>query len=217
MGKRAVLVCGIIRKDIEDILSSLPYEADIIEMDEQLHNSPEKLRDAIQEKIDSLEGYDEIILTYLLCGNALLGIKSGSVPLRFIKGDDCIYACLCHRSDYQDLRSSSIFMSKGWLSTRRNAVAEYEETLKKYGERRTRIVYEAMYHNYRHLVYMQTEDSVSAETEEKLSGLSEIMDTDILYIDGSVELYRKLLMLEDSDDIFVLGPGCEVTGDIFRK
>lgn len=217
MGKRAILGCGIIRNDIEDLLRDLPYEADIIWMDEDLHNSPEKLHDELQKTIDSLQDYDEIILSYLLCGNALLKITGGRVPLRFIKGDDCIYASLCHRDDYMDLRSSSIFMSKGWLSTRRNAVAEYEATVEKYGERRTKMVYEAMYHNYRHLVYMKTEDTVDPEAADKLTGLAQIMDTDVLYIDGSRELYRKLLRLEESDEIAVLSPGEEVTADLFRK
>ncbi|MBO4360159.1 MAG: DUF1638 domain-containing protein [Eubacteriaceae bacterium] len=214
--KRAIIGCGIIRSDIEPIVESLPYEADVFWLDAELHNVPENLKSVLQEKIDELAGYDEIIITYALCGNALLGIKSDTSTLIFIRGDDCIYADMCHRPDYMDLRRSSIFLSRGWLSTRRNADVMYQETLKKYGESRTQMIYEAMYGNYRHLVYMKLEDEVDPETMEKLEKLAGIMDTDILVLDGSIEMYRELLELKDSEHIARLEPGTEITMDIFR-
>ena len=214
--KRAIIGCGIIRSDIEPIVESLSYEADVFWLDPELHNVPENLKTVLQEKIDELGDYDEIIITYALCGNALLGIKSGTSTLIFIRGDDCIYADMCHRDDYMDLRRSSIFLSRGWLSTRRNADVMYQETLEKYGERRTRMIYETMYGNYKHLVYMKLEDEVDPETMQKLEKLSEIMDTDILILEGSLEMYRELLELKDSVHIARLEPGTEVTMDIFR-
>ena len=214
--KRAIIGCGIIRNDIESIVKSLPYEADVFWLDADLHNIPENLKTVLQEKIDELCDYDEIIITYALCGNALLGIKSNHSKLIFIKGDDCIYANMCHRSDYMDLRSSSIFLSRGWLSTRRNADVMYRQTLEKYGERRTKMIYDAMYGNYKHLVYMKLEDEVDDETMEKLEKLAEVMDTDILILDGSLEMYQELLELKDSEHIIRLEPGTPVTLDMFR-
>ena len=214
--KRAIIGCGIIKSDIEPIVESLPYEADVFWLDAELHNVPENLKNVLQEKINELRDCDEIIITYALCGNAMLGIKSDTSTLIFIRGDDCIYADMCHRDDYMDLRRSSIFLSRGWLSTRRNADVMYQETLAKYGERRTKMIYEAMYGNYRHLVYMKLEDEVDDETMAKLEKLSEIMDTDILILEGSLEMYRELLELKDSEHIARLEPGTEVTMDIFR-
>ena len=73
-----------------------------------------------------------------------------------------------------------------------------------------------MYGNYKHLVYMKLEDEVDDETMEKLEKLAEVMDTDILILDGSLEMYRELLELKDSEHIIRLEPGTPVTLDMFR-
>ena len=215
--KRAIVGCGIIRKDIEHLLTALPYEADIFWLDEKLHEFPEKLRDALQEKINELEDYDEIILGYLLCGNGLLGIKSGNSKLRFIKGDDCIYANLCHREDYSELRRTSIFLSNGWLSTNRNGLTEYQRTLEKYGEKRTKMIYEAMYKNYKYVAYMQLDEEVTDDHRKKVSELAEVMDVEPLYVQGSLQLFEDLFQLKDNEKIYILEPGTEITAEIFME
>ena len=48
--KRAIICCGIIYQDIEDVLKSLPYEADIIQLPPKLHNHPDQLTSQLQEE-----------------------------------------------------------------------------------------------------------------------------------------------------------------------
>lgn len=215
--KRAIVGCGIIKRDIEHLLNDLPYEADIFWLDEKLHEFPENLNKVLQEKIDELTDYDEIILAYMLCGNGLLGIKSNNARLRFIKGDDCIYANLCHRADYADLRRSSIFLSHGWLSTTRNSLAEYERSLEKYGERRTKLIYETMYKNYKHVAYMKLDDTISEEDKQKVEQMAGIMNVEPIYVDGSLELFKDLFYLRENDKICVLEIGKEVTTELFTE
>ncbi len=152
----------MIKKDIEPLIKGLGYEYELIWLDETLHNTPQKLHDTLQETIDSLSDCDEIILTYLLCGNALVGIKSDHSELRFLKGDDCICACMSLREDYKQLRTSAIFLSSGWLSSQRSPLTEYDALLQKYGEKRTKTVYNAMYRNYKNIVYMKMDENEEA-------------------------------------------------------
>lgn len=215
--KRAIVGCGIIRKDIEHLLEDLPYEADVFWLDEKLHEFPDNLRKVLQEKIDELSDYDEIILGYMLCGNGLLGIKSEKSKLRFIKGDDCIYANLCHREDYSDLRRCSLFLSHGWLSTTRNSLAEYERTLEKYGEERTQMIYEALYKNYKYVTYMQLDDEICEEDKLKMDQMAQVMNVEPLYIRGSLDLFKDLFYLKDNDKICVLDADKEITTQIFME
>ena len=215
--KRAIVGCGIIKQDIEHLLNDLPYEADVFWLDEKLHEFPDNLRKVLQEKIDELTDYDEIILGYMLCGNGLLGIKSGKSTLRFIKGDDCIYANLCHRDDYTALRSSSIFLSHGWLSTNRNSLSEYQKTVEKYGEKRAKRIYDAMYKNYKHVAYMQLDDEISEEDRLKVDEMAQIMTVEPLYVKGSLELFRDLFYLKENDKIYVLDADKEITMEIFME
>ena len=58
--------------------------------------------------------------------------------------------------------------------------------------------------------------STVVHDREKLEKLAEVMDTDILILDGSLEMYRELLELKDSEHIIRLEPGTPVTLDMFR-
>ncbi len=215
--KRAVIGCGIIRRDIGKIVDGLPYEADVFWLDEDLHNTPAKLHDALQAKIGELGDYGEIILTYLLCGNALIGIGSDTSRIRFLRGDDCIYAQMCLCPEYRELRPRSFFLSHGWLSTSRNSLEEYDRTVEKYGERRARRICDALYRNYRNVVYMKLGGEVPEEDREKVLRFAELAKVEPLYMDGSLELYRKLLWLEDCPEVTVLEAGERVSESLFRN
>lgn len=208
----AVIGCSMIRSDIEPLISLMPEKPDVFWLDEKLHESPKKLGPAIQEVLDSLTGYDEVILTYLLCGNALLGLHCDTAPIRFLKGDDCIYACMCLREDYGELRPRSLFTSRGWMNTGRNPLESYNETLKKYGPRRTKMIYDAMYRNYRHVVFMKLgDDEINDADRERTERFASTLGLDTLYLDGSTELYRKLLVREDGPEINLVEPGHVIT------
>ena len=215
--KRGIIGCGIIRKDIQEMVDQLPYEAEICWLDEDLHSYPAKLHDEIQKKIDEMSECEEIVLTYLLCGNALVGIGSDTSRVRFIKGDDCIYAELCSLPEYKELRSRSFFLSHGWLNTRRNSIEDYRQTVEKYGEKRARRIYDALYRNYRNVIYMRMNGETPEEDQRKVEEFAAITKLEPRYVDGSLELYRKLLYLEEDERITVLQPGERVSERMFRN
>ena len=211
--KRTIIACGTIRDDIEPIIESINYEAEVIWLDKNLHAVPQNLNTELQKTIDSLSECDEIILTYLLCGNALLGLHSDTSILRFIKGDDCIYADLCLRDDYKDLRCSSFFLSHGWMNTERNIIVEYQKTIEKYGEKRGKHIWDVMYRNYKHLAYMQLQedDILTPEEEDRINTMAEYANVDVIRVKGSTLMYEKLLFLEDDPAIAVIEKGHTIT------
>lgn len=211
--KRAIIACETIKEDLEPLINNIDYEAEVIWLDKNLHAVPQNLNVELQKTIDRLSDCDEIILTYLLCGNALLGIKSDNSLLRFIKGDDCIYADLCLRDDYKDLRCSSFFLSHGWMDTDRNILVEYQATVDKYGEKRAKHIWDVMYKNYKHLCYMELkeDDSLTKEEEERINIMAEYANVDVIHVKGSTLMYEKLLSLEDDPGIAVIDKGHVIT------
>lgn len=61
------------------------YEMDIpvIWMDRRLHNDVENLHRMIQKQINENQDAEEILLSYGLCGNAVLGLYSAETKLIF--------------------------------------------------------------------------------------------------------------------------------------
>lgn len=216
--KKAIIGCGLIKKDIVGLMDKIDYEYKEFWMDPNYHNFPEKLKEAIIREIEAIDEtnekvptYDEIILTFGLCGQALLGISSRTAIVTFIKGDDCIFADLHSRDDYKELRSSCIFSSNGWLSSRGNILDEYNAMSEKYGEKRAKRMYIALYKNYKHICYMKLENDIIEEDKEKLKDMEQVTGLDTIVRDGSLDLYEDLLYGRRNEFIKTIRPGEKTT------
>ena len=70
-------------KVLEDLLGKrLPAGVPAVWLDVMLHNSPKKLGAALQEQIDALAQPSFVIVGYGLCGNGLVGVRSGVLGRR---------------------------------------------------------------------------------------------------------------------------------------
>ena len=83
-----IIACATV---IEEMFPLLPEGMTYEILDFGLHLTPEKLRDKLQEKIDtaSVEA-DTIILGYGLCAMAVVGLKATKCTLVVPRVDDCI-------------------------------------------------------------------------------------------------------------------------------
>lgn len=196
--KKVLLCCGMIKKELENVLNADHPDIDVVWLDEDLHSHPDKLREEIQKNIDSLIGYDEIMLSYGLCGNALIGITARHCDILYPKTDDCINALLCDNCRLAELRKNSFFVSRGWLNTDRSGES-YERMVKKYGEARAQRIYKAMYKNYNNVVYMKIEDVIADEMNDAALDIADRLDLNLLYEPAGIRLYEKLLTGTDDD------------------
>ncbi|MFW6113799.1 MAG: DUF1638 domain-containing protein, partial [Actinomycetota bacterium] len=69
-GGTRIIACATVMEELRRM--DVPEEI-LIEFDFGLHVFPDKLRDALQEKVDSMPGSGDIILGYGLCSNAVVG------------------------------------------------------------------------------------------------------------------------------------------------
>lgn len=108
-----------------------------------LHNTPEILRQQVQNAIDSVDGdYDAILIGYGLCSNGLVDIKAKDKKLVIMRGHDCITFLLGSKKRYQgyfDQNPGTYWYSPGWIDTTLMPSKErldtiYQEYKEKYGE-----------------------------------------------------------------------------------
>lgn len=108
-----------------------------------LHNTPDLLRTALQEAVDSAPEESEAVLVgYGLCCNGIDGIVARSRPLVFMRGHDCITFLLGSRDRYREYverRPGTYWYSAGWIETGFTPGPETAERtlrayIEKYGE-----------------------------------------------------------------------------------
>ena len=107
-----------------------------------LHDHPDRLRAAIQTSITGLEAdpqVEAIALAYGRCGNGLLGVRAGRVPLVLPQAHDCISILLGGVDRHNALlreNPGTYFCSPGWVREKRVPGPDRETYLRTlYGER----------------------------------------------------------------------------------
>ena len=90
-----------------------------------LHDYPDRLREQLQKTIASLESdpaVEVILLAYGRCGNGLVGVRAGRVPLVLPRGHDCISILLGGPATHEAVlreQPGTYFYSPGWIRGRR--------------------------------------------------------------------------------------------------
>ena len=199
--KRLLLGCGIMQRELEDAVKRYEIDDLTIEwMQGGLHNNPQDLHNALQEKIDAATEYDEIILGYGLCGNALLGITATNCDVLYPKTDDCISALMCENCRMSELRRNSFFTSRGWLSE--NATDQYTEDynrmVERFDEETAKELMDDIYGAYKNLVYMKTEENIDEEDMNKAKEKAGIMGLELIIEQASITLYEKLIQSDET-------------------
>lgn len=137
--KKALIACGVFKPEIEALLASGTLEGvdrgNIIFLEGGLHATPGRLREVLQETIESLE--DEgvcsgIAILYGVCGRGVAGVKSRTLPLFIPRVHDCIALFLGSDTRYRrefEKTPGTFYITPGW----------YEEGLTPFGKRGNRV------------------------------------------------------------------------------
>lgn len=210
--KTAFIACGLLKADLDGLLEEIKPDFDIYWLEPGLHNSPEKLRIELQKKIDELQGYDKIILSYALCGNALIGIKATHCDVVYLKSDDCINAFMCENPCLSELRRRAIFTNRSWLTSSISDSDEITRMYQKYGEERAKQIIEMMYKHYKELVYMKTEqDEIDDENLNAAKKFAEKINVELIFEPATLRMYRNLISQQPDENIKTLKKGETLT------
>lgn len=137
------VICKVMQKEAYLCASRSRNIVDIVLMPQGLHDTPDRLRDEVQEELNKTtdvygKPYDAILLGYCLCSNGIVGLKS-NVPVVVARGHDCITLLLGSRHKYQDYFDTHrgvYWYSVGWIeNTLMPGKDRYEKILAEYSEK----------------------------------------------------------------------------------
>ncbi len=222
-----VLACQVFQDLMERFLP--PDLADQITFfDYGLHAVPKQLRLTVQEAIDRITTPSLVVLGYGLCGNGLNNIKAGPHTLLIPRTDDCIAIFLGSYEAYRRQFSESpgtYWLSKGWLESGTNPLAEYEKYVETYGEEEAEWLMDQQYRHYKRLTlvahrqedldtYRPQAQKVAAYCSRWNFSYSEILGSDV-YVRKLVEIAGDLS--QANDEFLVIPPGGELQQSQFIR
>lgn len=189
--KTALFACKTIRDEVLHAATKAVQVPEIFWIESGLHNSPQRLRSVLQQKLDGLDGVERVLMAFGQCGHATEELRSGDFEIIFPRVDDCITLLLgsMQRRTEAAETQGAYFLTKGWLAGERNIWAEYQYAVKKYGEGRAAEIVQLMLGNYKRIVVLDTESydlsSILPQTRliaETFGLKHEIVNTDLIYL-----------------------------------
>ncbi len=230
-GKTKIIACAVVSEEIRPLL---PEGIDFEKMDFGLHQSPEKLHQELQRKIDESREYDCIVLGYGMCGMATVGLHSDTATLVIPKADDCISVFLGSRDTYEKRQREfpgSYFLTRGWLDGfeegKINELSPITDIMRKltekYGVERARRIFSvyqdrAVLQNYKRMVFISTTDGRDLERyREKGRERAVRLKLDFEEVKGTDTFLRKLVGCNWDEQFVIVPPGRPVSFDDFKS
>lgn len=162
-----VLACEALRPEIEYVIEEAQSIPEIIYMEQELHNIPDKMRAVLQEKISGLEkerqDIDEIVMGFGLCGRGTAGVKTDRVTLVYPRVHDCVplYFGLPQK-ETSKFQEGKLCLAAGALKYGKIAQHltenRYKVYAEKFGEKRAKKMIQAensVFSNYKSLCHIK--------------------------------------------------------------
>ena len=212
-----VIACSVLKNEF---LAVNPDGARFEFLEQGLHRTPDKMRPAIQEKIDEVsDDIDFIVLGYGLCGNGTLGIRARKIPLVIPKAHDCItywLGSLERHMQEHNKTPASYYLTKGWIEEAKAPLAAFDEYKERYGWETADWVIKEEFKNYTRLALITTGAYDPAQYRKYAQINATFLGVKYEEIAGSLALFEKMMKGEWRDNGFIiLKPGEEITQNMF--
>jgi len=231
MNKKKVYVigCAVLALDLKQVAGRLGLDFKTRFLQAGLHETPDLLRQKVQEAVDEISLRDDcqrIVIGYGVCGRGTVGIRAASKPLAIPKVHDCIALFLGGDTAYKrqfKQYPGTYYISAGWYEEKTEPISQrrksayygdkklnYDELVETYGEEAAVETFKFLNtwkDNYQRAAYIET----GTEKSDKYEGYAREMAQEYGWVyeklTGSSSLLEKLVSTEAStDEILVVPP-----------
>ncbi len=188
-----LLACEVMREEILRIPPGEEVQLAFLPMG--LHARPMRLRSAIAEALERPRNFDQIVLGFGLCGNALDGLVSPHAPLIVPRVHDCIPLLAGHPPAYDGtaLEQGIFYLSGGWMEGERTLLSEHRRTARRFGEEKALRVFHSMLSGYRGFVFIRTDHPRVEELERDAEALAALAQLPPEFVQGRRERLERLV------------------------
>ena len=206
--RRRVLACATV---LEEIQAYLPADVAAEVLDFGLHLRPENLKRVLQQKIDEISPYcDVVLLGYGLCSMAVVGLQARAAFLVIPRVDDCIGIFLgsCQNYKAEVLKEpGTYYLTKGWIDVADTPFEEHKRLVEKFGVEKANRMTRLMLRNYQRLALINTGNYEIDQYRDYARSMAESFNLRFEEIKGSSSYVEKMITGPWNEDFLVVAPG----------
>jgi len=211
--KAVVLTCRAIEDEISFVLKENGLSYPMILVDAGLHDFPIKLKEKLQETIDRLCNVDYILLGYALCGNGTIGLRSENATIVLPQFNDCIAMLLGSDERYHEnlgIKMGAYFCTRGWLEYLNPKKDYYDPMVPKIGHEKAYKIAKTIISNYKRFTLIENEAYNQEASFQKMKELADFFELQTHRMQGTLDIFRRLLNGQWDDKFQIVPPGQEV-------
>ncbi len=106
-----IIACKTIEQELNAAMEQTGCDYPVVWLEPGLHDVPKKLHETLEAHLDTVRGYDTVLLAMGFCGNSVVGLHTHDFELVIPRRDDCISLLL---GDTQR-PFAAVFLTEGWL------------------------------------------------------------------------------------------------------
>lgn len=222
----AIIACRVMQEHLQRLL---PEGSAVTYLEIALHNTPKKLAAALQQEIDAIARPSNVLIGYGLCGNGLVGVKSGPHTLIIPRTHDCVAIFLGSQQRYVQrffANPNTYYLTRGWLEAKDEPLQDYLDYLRDYDEETADYLVEMKYRHYRKLCMVGYSRQELEECSPMALRVAEFCamrwNMDYEEVIGSTALLEALIGMparlgSENTEFVVLEPGGEIDAGMFLR
>lgn len=215
--KYLVIACNIMK---DELLRFQTNGVSFVFLEQSLHRTPQKMKFVVQEEIDKADYWDGdyIILSYGLCSNGILGVKSKIHSIVIPRVHDCIALFLGSREKYMEEHKKepgTYYLTKGWIDEGKSPLGIYKEYCQRHDKETAEWVIKEELKNYTRIALINMGADLSETHREHAEENAQFFHLGYEEIKGSLEFFQKMLQGMWDKDFIILKPGEELTQELF--
>jgi hypothetical protein len=210
-GTPKIISCEVLRNELELVLARDGRDLEIEFVDGALHDYPDKLRSALQERIDGTPGERDILLCCGRCSNGTVGLEARGHRLVLPAVDDCISLLLGSRTRYLEehrAQPGTYYYTRGWVDFIDDPYKEYLQIVPKYGEEKAARLARLILQNYTRVAVIETPGVPGLEDKrEYLETVGAFYELPLEQLTGSLRFLEKLVAGPHDEEFIVVERG----------
>jgi hypothetical protein len=178
------------------------------------------MKEVIKEEVEKANSWDGdyIILSYGLCSNGILGVKSERHSIVIPRVHDCIALFLGSWEKYvleHQKEPGTYYLTKGWIEEGKSPLGIYHEYSERYGTETAEWAIKEELKNYTRIALVDTGLHLGESHREHARENARFLNLRYEEINGSLAYFEKMLRGWWDKDFIILKPGEEVTLEQF--
>jgi len=174
----------------------------------------------IQRELDRVEDWDGdyIILSYGLCSNGIVGVKSKRYPIIIPRVHDCIALFLGSWKRYLEEHKKepgTYYLTKGWIEEGKSPLGIYNEYCQRFDKETAKWVIKEELKNYTRIALVNMGADLLEAHREHAKENAHFLHLRYEEIKGSLVFFEKMFQGGWNKDFIILKPGEEVTQGLF--